>query len=173
MTGAVIEGDRIPDVHVRNGLHPCKNITHLSRGEGVAFLSGEQEPPDLFDPIGRLIPNEADDVSILHCGDLGDTLTDELVDEIGDVDILLIPVGGHYTIDASEVVDTIHKIEPGIVIPMHYNHKDLDQKTFKDLTGLEEFVKAYGSAPAETLDVLALKKEDVPEETKLIVMNIT
>lgn len=116
---------------------------------------------------------EADEISILHCGDLGHVLTDELVDEIGDVDILLIPVGGHYTIDASEAVSVIHKIEPSIVIPMHYNHEDLDQKTYKDLTGLDEFVTKYGSAPSETLDVLTIKKEDMPEDTKLIVMKVS
>lgn len=114
---------------------------------------------------------EAEEISILHCGDLGHTLTDELVDEIGDVDILLIPVGGHYTIDVADAVKVIHKIEPSIVIPMHYNHKDLDQKAHKDLTGLEEFVAKYGSAPSESLDVLTMKKEDMPEDTKLIVMS--
>ncbi len=116
---------------------------------------------------------EAEEISILHCGDLGHTLTDELVDEIGDVDILLIPVGGHYTIDAAEAVSVIHKIEPSIVIPMHYNHKDLDQKVHKDLTGLDEFVAKYGSAPSETLDVLTMKKDDIPEDTKLIIMKIS
>lgn len=115
---------------------------------------------------------EADDISIVHCGDLGHTLTDELVDEIGDVDILLIPVGGHYTIGAQEAVSIIHKIEPAIIIPMHYNHKDLDQKVNGELTGIDEFIKAYGSAPSETLDLLTLKKDDVPEETRLIVMKI-
>lgn len=116
---------------------------------------------------------EVEGISILHCGDLGHVLTDELVDEIGDVDILLIPVGGHYTIDASEVMQNIHKVEPSIVIPMHYNHKGLDQKIFKDLTGLDEFIKKYGTAPSETVDLLTLKKEDLPEEMKLVVMNIT
>lgn len=116
---------------------------------------------------------EAEEISILHCGDLGHTLTDELVDEIGDVDILLIPVGGHYTIDAAEAVSVVHKIEPSIVIPMHYNHKDLDQKTHKDLAGLDEFVAKYGSAPSETLEVLTMKKDDIPEDTKLIIMKIS
>lgn len=116
---------------------------------------------------------EADEISILHCGDLGHTLTDEQVDEIGDVDILLIPVGGYYTIDAAEAVSIIHKIEPSIVIPMHYNHKDLDQKVNKDLAELDEFVAKYGSAPSETLDALTIKKEDLPEDTKFIVMKIS
>ena len=116
---------------------------------------------------------EADDISILHCGDLGHTLTDELVDEIGDVDVLLIPVGGHYTIDIADAINVIHKIEPAIIIPMHYNHKGLDQKVYKDVTGLDEFVAKYGSTPSETLDVLTMKKEDVPEDTKLIVMKMS
>ncbi|MFZ1549263.1 MAG: MBL fold metallo-hydrolase, partial [Microgenomates group bacterium] len=106
---------------------------------------------------------EADEVSILHCGDLGHALTDELVDEIGDVDILLIPVGGFYTIDSAEALKVIQKIEPSIVIPMHFNREGLDQKAYGQLTGLDEFIKVYGSAPAETLDVLTIKKDDVPE----------
>ncbi|MGB2731922.1 MAG: MBL fold metallo-hydrolase [Microgenomates group bacterium] len=116
---------------------------------------------------------EADDISILHCGDLGHTLTDDLVEEIGDVDILLIPVGGHYTINSAEALSVVHKIEPAIVIPMHYNHEGLDQKAVGELTGLDEFIKVYGSAPAETLDVLNMKKDDVPEETKLILLKIS
>ncbi len=115
---------------------------------------------------------EIEGISILHCGDLGHVLSDELVDEIGDVDVLLIPVGGYYTIDAAEAVQNIHKIEPSIVVPMHYNHKDLDQKTYKDVAGLDEFIKKYGSAPSETVDILNLKKEDLPEETKLVVLTI-
>lgn len=116
---------------------------------------------------------EADNISILHCGDLGHIPNDELLDEIGEVDILLVPVGGHYTIDAQEAVELIHKVEPSIVIPMHYNHKDLDQKTFSAIAPLGDFLKKYGVEKPESVDQLNIKKEDLSEETRLVVMNIS
>ena len=51
-------------------------------------------------------------------GDLGHKLADQLIEELGNIDILLIPVGGFYTIDAKEAVEVIHQIEPRIVIPI-------------------------------------------------------
>ncbi len=116
---------------------------------------------------------EAEDISILHCGDLGHTFSDELLDEIGDVDILMIPVGGHFTIDAADAVEIIKAVDPSIVIPMHYNHKDLNQDTFKVIAPLDDFLKKYGANGVEPVDQLTLKKEDLTDETKLVVMKVT
>jgi L-ascorbate metabolism protein UlaG (beta-lactamase superfamily) len=61
-----------------------------------------------------------DDVSIAHLGDLGHDLTASQIEEIGDIDVLFIPVGGHDTINASEAASVITQLEPRLVIPMHY-----------------------------------------------------
>lgn len=114
---------------------------------------------------------EADGITILHCGDLGHTLSDDTLEAIGDIDILMIPVGGYYTIDAKEAVAVIKQVEPAIVIPMHYRTKAHDDKVFGEVAPLEDFLKAYGTENPETVDQLTIKKEDIGEETKVIVMN--
>ena len=67
---------------------------------------------------------EIDDISVTHLGDLGHTLNDAQIEKLAGTDILLIPVGGKFTIDAEKAVEVISQIEPRIVIPMHYKTKD-------------------------------------------------
>ncbi|MFW2489723.1 MBL fold metallo-hydrolase [Clostridium chromiireducens] len=66
-----------------------------------------------------------DGINICHCGDLGHTLDLNFVEEIGNVDILLIPVGGGYTLDALDAVDVVKQLNPTVIIPMHYRTKAL------------------------------------------------
>jgi len=61
-----------------------------------------------------------DDYTLCHLGDLGHSLSNDDIDAIGNVDILFIPVGGNYTIDGKEASEVTKKINPKIVIPMHY-----------------------------------------------------
>lgn len=84
---------------------------------------------------------ESEGVSILHCGDLGVIPTDAQIDEIGDVNILLIPVGGKYALTADEAIQLIKKVEPAIVIPMHYGRPDL---AIEGLAPLDDFLKKMG-----------------------------
>ena len=117
---------------------------------------------------------EADDISLLHCGDLGMVLSEETVDEIGEVDIIFIPVGGHYTIDASDAQEVVKRDEPSIVIPMHYGSSQLNQETFKELSPLSDFLEKYGVSEDQAVDQLNLKKEDlVAEEMKVTVLKIS
>jgi len=101
---------------------------------------------------------ESEGVSVLHCGDLGVVPTDVQIDEVGDVHILLVPVGGTYTITADEAIHLIKKVEPAIVIPMHYGR--LGVAELSDLAPLDEFLKKMGIAQAEPLEKLVVKKED-------------
>ena len=63
---------------------------------------------------------QAEGLRVVHLGDLGHPLDDEAVKAIGRPDVLMIPVGGHYTIDAKPAHDVIARLRPGVVIPMHY-----------------------------------------------------
>ncbi len=111
---------------------------------------------------------ESEDIRLCHLGDLGQKeLTSEQVEKIGEVDILIIPVGGIYTISAKEAVKIMSQIEPNIVIPMHYSIPKLKIK----LDGLEKFLKTVGLKKLEPLPKLTIKKKDIsPEEAKIIVL---
>jgi len=112
---------------------------------------------------------KAEDMTICHLGDLGqEKLTENQVDEIGDIDILLVPVGGNYTINYKEAIEVIGQIEPKIIIPMHYKIKDLKV----DLEGPEKFMKELGLTP-EKVDKYKISKKFLPlEEMKLVILEI-
>jgi L-ascorbate metabolism protein UlaG (beta-lactamase superfamily) len=117
---------------------------------------------------------EAENISLLHCGDMGVIPGQELLDEIGDIDILMIPVGGFYTIDPDEAAEVVKKIEPSLVIPMHYNDPAvLNQKTFGKLATLGEFMKKFGVEKPELVDQLVIRKEELGEEMKIVPMKRT
>lgn len=112
---------------------------------------------------------KAEDMTICHLGDLGQEKLDEKqVEEIGDVDILMIPVGGNYTINYKEAVEVISQVEPKIVIPMHYKVKDLTL----DIESADKFLKELGLTP-EKADKFKVAKKTLPtEEVKLVTFNI-
>jgi len=63
---------------------------------------------------------EMDGLKVTHLGDLGHPLSEKEVAEIGQPDVLLVPVGGYFTIDASSASKIVERLAPRIVIPMHY-----------------------------------------------------
>lgn len=80
-----------------------------------------------------------DGLDICHLGDIGEICTAELLEQILPIDILLIPVGGKYTIDSEQAKEYVDRIMPSVVIPMHYKTKDLKMDIEKPDTFLDEF----------------------------------
>jgi L-ascorbate metabolism protein UlaG (beta-lactamase superfamily) len=115
---------------------------------------------------------EVDGLRVVHLGDLGHGLSDELLDEIGDVDVLMIPVGGFYTLGPKEAAEVVSKIEPYFVIPMHYKLPGMNAANFDKLEPVETFLKESG-LPVENLPKFTVKKEDILEDqnTKVIVLS--
>jgi L-ascorbate metabolism protein UlaG (beta-lactamase superfamily) len=109
---------------------------------------------------------QSEDLTICHLGDLGEKmLKEETLEKLSEIDILLVPVGGIYTINAEEAIGIINQIEPKIVIPMHYRLNNLKLK----LDPLDKFLKAFGKKPEE-LDKLVIRRTQLPLETKLIIL---
>lgn len=112
---------------------------------------------------------EISEISVLHLGDLGHELSKETLEKIAQVDVLLIPVGGIYTIDAKTATRVISSLEPGIVIPMHYQTDELELGD--KLDGLDKFLNEMGVENPKKLDKYNVsRKMDIPEETEVIVL---
>jgi len=113
---------------------------------------------------------EEEKIRLAHLGDLGQKkLTKEQLEFLDNVDILLIPVGGQYTIDASGASNIINEIEPRIVIPMHYNVPGL--KFSPKLDSVDSFIKEIGLSP-EKMDELKVTEKTLPSsELKLVLLN--
>jgi L-ascorbate metabolism protein UlaG (beta-lactamase superfamily) len=109
---------------------------------------------------------EIDDISIAHLGDLGETLNDVQLEKLTGIDILLVPVGGKYTLDAKKAVEVINQIEPRIVVPMHYKTPDLK---IEGLDPVDKFIKEIGLVPSYE-DKLKISKRDLPQEDMELVI---
>lgn len=110
---------------------------------------------------------DMEDITIVHLGDLGEALTAKQLESLVGTDILLIPVGGKYTLDAKKAVEVISQIEPRIVIPMHYQIPGL--KT--DIEGVDKFIKELGINPRRE-EKLKISKKDLPQEdTELVILS--
>ncbi len=102
-----------------------------------------------------------DDVTVCHLGDIGHRPTQSQVEEIGSVDVLLVPVGGSSTIGAALAAEIVGLIDPSLVVPMHYRSKARD-----DLEPVDKFLKEFGAGqvePQEMLRVMAGRFPDEPE----------
>ncbi len=109
-----------------------------------------------------------DGLDIVHLGDLGQSkLSEEQVAQIGQTDILFIPVGGIYTIDAEVASDIVSQLEPKIIIPMHYRIEGLKS----ELDGVDKFLKEMGAEGAVTQPKLSISKDKLPEEPQVILLN--
>ncbi len=108
-------------------------------------------------------------IRVCHLGDLGHELTDTQKTEVGDVDVLLVPVGGVYTIDPKQAKTIIHSLEPSYIVPMHFKTSQHDEKVFGDLKTVEEFLQVYG-AEVQPQDSLRVEAHKLPEETEMVVL---
>lgn len=110
---------------------------------------------------------DLDDITVVHLSDLGTTLNSKQLESLAGADILLIPVGGKYTLDAKKAVEVISQIEPRIVIPMHYQVDGLKY----DLDPVDKFIKELGVKPRYE-EKLKINKKDLPvEDMELVVLS--
>ena len=109
---------------------------------------------------------EIDDVVVCHLGDLGHTLTTEQIAKIDSADVLLVPVGGVSTIDATHAAEIVRRLEPKIVIPMHY--KTLVLK--RELAPVDRFLKEMGVKEAIPQPKLVVNKASLPLTLQVVLL---
>jgi L-ascorbate metabolism protein UlaG (beta-lactamase superfamily) len=109
---------------------------------------------------------EMDGVRLLHLGDLGHKLDEKSLSAIGGIDVLMVPVGGFYTIDSAVAVEVVRSIEPKFIIPMHYS---LPGGAKSELATYEAFVTALG-IKSEEMAKLSVKPADLIGDDQLVVI---
>lgn len=108
-----------------------------------------------------------DGINVVHVGDLGHLLTEEQISQIESTDILLVPVGGLYTINGETAAKAVAQFEPKIVIPMHYKLPGLKF----ELEGVETFLKEMGVENIEPISKISVTKDKLPEETTVVLLS--
>ncbi len=109
-----------------------------------------------------------DGIDVCHLGDLGEKCSSDLIETLLPVDVLLIPVGGTYTIDAEMAKEYVDRIMPDIVIPMHYRTRDCKL----DIDRVEEFTGLFDGDSVEEPEKcgIELSRKDLTGETRIIVL---
>jgi L-ascorbate metabolism protein UlaG (beta-lactamase superfamily) len=110
---------------------------------------------------------ELDDVRVCHLGDLGHALDDRALEAIGNVDVLLVPVGGGTSLDGARAAEVVRQVEPRYVVPMHFGHPAIRA----ELAPVERFLKEMGVPEAEPQSKLAVQASSAEAETKVVVLD--
>jgi L-ascorbate metabolism protein UlaG (beta-lactamase superfamily) len=108
---------------------------------------------------------ELDGMTVCHLGDLGHLPTQATTEALGEISVLLVPVGGG-SLRASQAAELVGALEPRIVIPMHYR---LDGLKFA-LDPVSKFLKEMGTGPVEPIESLKIGAKDLPESTQVVLL---
>jgi len=107
-----------------------------------------------------------DDIKLCHLGDLGHVLSPEQANEIGAVDILFVPVGGFYTIDAPVASQVCDQLKPKIVIPMHFK----TPKCAYPIAGVEDFLRGQKNVRRVGGSEMDFERERLPAATEIVLL---
>jgi L-ascorbate metabolism protein UlaG (beta-lactamase superfamily) len=111
---------------------------------------------------------QLEEISVCHLGDIGHTLTEEQAEAIGHVDVLLVPVGGHNTINAVQANEIVTRLEPKVVVPMHFGSGDGGESP---LAPVDAFLREQGLRTLEPQAKLTLSRSSLPEDTQVVLLD--
>ncbi|HOJ52052.1 MAG TPA: MBL fold metallo-hydrolase [Syntrophales bacterium] len=109
---------------------------------------------------------EAEGLRVVHLGDLGHLLSGETVKALGEVHVLLIPVGGFFTLDAQGASKVMEQIDPWVTIPMHYR----TERCSLPISGVEEFLKGKKNVVRLGKSVWQVDANSLPTHGQIIVL---
>ena len=109
---------------------------------------------------------ELDEVRVCHLGDLGHSLDDGMLGAIGNVDLLLVPVGGGRALDGAKAAEVVRQVEPRVVVPMHYALPTIK----KELAPVERFLQEMGVEGAEAQPKLSIQASSSEAETRVVLL---
>ena len=151
--------------------HGCTEVVHVTEKEVNPFtvLNLDSYHDDVQGEkrgANRIHVLEANGMRLVHFGDLGCMLTSEQTELLKHSDVLMIPIGGFYTIDAEQAKEIVSALQPRIVIPMHYRS---DSFGYEVLGRLEAFTDSYENVVTYETDTIVID-EDTPTQTAVLTL---
>jgi L-ascorbate metabolism protein UlaG (beta-lactamase superfamily) len=131
---------------------------HDARGvsvTGVKTFHDDRQGKDRGRNVVHVV--EMDGMRIAHLGDLGHLLSPDEVKAIGKVDVLLVPVGGHFTVEPREALAVVRSLRPSVVIPMHFKTESINFP----VKPVEDFLSLAGKHERPGKSEIEIKKEDL------------
>lgn len=116
--------------------------------------------------LHKILVWQVDGISFCHVGPLSSKITDEVLEQIGNVDILMVPVGGNDVLDGKRAHEVVEKIDPRIVVPMYHS----DNGEEDGLEDAAKFLKEVGKANLEAEKKLKMVKSKLPQESTEFVL---
>jgi L-ascorbate metabolism protein UlaG (beta-lactamase superfamily) len=110
---------------------------------------------------------ETDDLSVCHLGDLGHTIAAAQIEQLQNCDVLMIPVGGMFTVNGTTAAEIVRQLTPKAVIPMHYKTPQLKM----ELETVDRFLQEMGASSAVPQPKLSITRSSVPETTQVILLD--
>ncbi len=159
------------DVPGHNFVETVKGEPHVLRGPGEyevggVFVTGfpMHDISSGRHNVGYVL--DYDKLTVLHLGDLAHVPAQSEVEELGQINVLLIPVGGGMGLKAEEAAEVVGLIEPYFVVPMHYALPGVNI----DLDPVDKFLKAMGVSKAQESDTLKVSAADTPEQPQVVIL---
>ncbi|MCB9460409.1 MAG: MBL fold metallo-hydrolase [Anaerolineaceae bacterium] len=172
-----IKGDVVTISHD----HPGHNAADMVKGQQYVLRGpGEYEIGGVFihgvamhttgdnnaqPNVGYMI-EYSDNLTVLHAGGLSSVPDQSTIEELGEINVLLLPVGGGHGLRPADAADVIALIEPSYVIPMHYEQPGLKIK----LEAVDKFLKAVGVSKAQEEDTLRVTAGNLPEQPQVVLL---
>lgn len=161
-----------------NYVEAVKGVRHVLRGPGEYEIGGVFITAVQTDGFGKKLADERrntlyvfdyEGLTVAHLGDLRQVPSQAEIENLGTINIALVPVGGGGALNAAKAAEVISLLEPNIVIPMHYATAGMPLS----LEPLSKFLKEMGVGEAEPQPSLKVTKSNLPNETRLVVLEYT
>jgi L-ascorbate metabolism protein UlaG (beta-lactamase superfamily) len=134
---------------------------------GGVFITGIATAQQSEQQRNVLFMFDYEGLTVAHLGDMSQVPTQTQIEALEQVNVLLVPVGGGGSLNASQAAELVSMLEPNVVVPMHYAMPKLNI----ELDGVERFLSEMGVAKVEEMPVLRLSRSKLPEETEIAILN--
>ncbi|MCD4684374.1 MAG: MBL fold metallo-hydrolase [Anaerolineae bacterium] len=158
-----------------NNIDAVKNVHHVIEGPGeyeigdVFIIGVATFDPQIEQPRRNVIyVFDYSPLKVAHLGDLDHVPKQSMIDALGQIDIVMVPVGGGSSLNSNQAAEVVSLLEPSIVIPMHFQTEALRGL---ELDSVDRFLKEMGVNAIEQEELLRISSSSLPEQTQVVLLD--